>query len=532
MLNVTTKYDKIGDVRKRVFVIRGDEAYARTVDLDLSYTRGTGVDANNIRGFLVTLDATLYRNLGDSKIVFYDGEEIIDSVTTHGYDQTYSLNARLSWGVDHKIYAHYKSNKQTLGKKSKSFTLHEAIPPEYVPTITFTSPTQITEGSSYTATGTATFLNEPLIGIDIDIYVDNVFKTTVVTDSNGAFSYTVTGLSKSKHTVTAEILQSEQMNAQKKTINISVGYIVSIIEYSKTMLSTVDYPLKVSVKSHTGSPVANQTVTFNGTNSSTNAQGIATFTLRNLDSGSYRASCNGTYSDYISVEKIPSPTIQVTSNTRVIAYPYSLEIPISMNGGAGLKIDVFENNVAKGQVTLDSKGTGKYFYKATGNGKVNVKFSGAGAIKVIQVIDCIAQVSPVGVGDPNYCLTFPSVKGGGSIADRHINIGLMNQGAVTFAPKSNPVDGNVLEMAVSSCTSNHDIFLYYGNKLMMEITDLSQGNYKFKYVNGTFTIYKNNVIVLMKNVEQPTGSNKNWEIANNSFSFSLVLKELYIYNEA
>ena len=83
MFNVTTKYDKIYDeemgkeVRKKVFMIRGGEAYARSTDIVLTNTTPTSGD---IKGFLTSLTATVHRNIGSSKVVFYDGEEILGMV--------------------------------------------------------------------------------------------------------------------------------------------------------------------------------------------------------------------------------------------------------------------------------------------------------------------------------------------------------------------------------------------------------------------------------------------------------------------
>ena len=118
MPSLTTKYDKIGDERKKVFVLRGDEAYARTVDVSLNYTlKGTGA---NIQGYLVKFDATVFRNLGDSVLLLYDDKTLLAQIDTHDYLQEYSFdNIRLSWGAEHKIYAKYKANKQTLANKFK-----------------------------------------------------------------------------------------------------------------------------------------------------------------------------------------------------------------------------------------------------------------------------------------------------------------------------------------------------------------------------------------------------------------------------
>ena len=218
MFDVTTRYDNVNGERRKVFIIRGDEAYAKTVDVVLSYTRGTHTN-DTIAGFPVTLNAKLYRNIGDSTLIFYDGEEPIDTIATHDWQSQYTLPVRLSWGDTHKITAQYKSNTQSLGKKSKSITLHETIPSSYVPTITFTSSNQINQSTSYTVTGRVQFMGENVIdGTEIVISLDGEVINTVET-TNGTFSCPLGTIGKGTHTVTAETIQSDTIPQRENMTN-------------------------------------------------------------------------------------------------------------------------------------------------------------------------------------------------------------------------------------------------------------------------------------------------------------------------
>lgn len=470
MFNVTTKYDKVNDVRRKVFIIRGDESYAKTVDVVLTCTNPTHPNTNDrISGFLATLSAKLYRNLGDSVLVFYDGEEPIATVDTHEYQSQYNLPVRLSWGDDHKLSVRYKANAQTMGKTSKSVTLHENIPSDYVPTITFTSNAQINEGTSYTATGRVQFIGENVLdGTEVVVSLDGEIVDTVET-TNGLFSCPLGNISRGTHTVTAETLQSDTMNAKAQSLTLQSGYDVTILKYPSTLITTVPSEFKIAVKTLEGNPVSNATVNFNGTNYITDSQGIVTFNLSSITTGNFRALCRGSYSDYVHIESVTLPDIYVTSDERILAQNETLPIDINVPNGNGMKVKVHENNSVVTELTLDKNGSATYNYNGANKGEVEIKFTTLNLTKTINILDTVAYYSQDN-GRRNLKVLNLGVTNFTSSSTKNLKLDFNSpsNSHVAFEPIVGEVDGNVIEMTIPSIhqDSLHRFTIKYGGRTM------------------------------------------------------------------
>lgn len=458
MFDVTTRYDNVNGERRKVFIIRGDEAYAKTVDVVLSYTRGTHTN-DTIAGFPVTLNAKLYRNVGDSVLVFYDGEEPIDTIATHDWQSQYTLPVRLSWGDTHKITAQYKSNTQSLGKKSKSITLHETIPSSYVPTITFTSSNQINQSTSYTVTGRVQFMGENVIdGTEIVISLDGEVINTVET-TNGIFSCPLGTIGKGTHTVTAETIQSDTMNAKAQSLTLNSGYEITILKYPSTLITDVPSEFKIAVKTNEGNPVPNATVNFNGTNYTTNSQGIVTFNLSTITTGDFRASCNGSYSDYVHIESVTLPDIYVTSDERILAQNETLPISINVPNGSGMKVKVYEDNSPITDLTLDKNGSATYNYNGANNGEVEIKFATENLTKTINVFDTVCYYSQ-DEGSRNLRVMNFKTLNFRSSSTKNLELTFLGVGSsVKFDPIYGDYGGNVMELTILSMNQDNSQFL-------------------------------------------------------------------------
>lgn len=541
MFNVTTKYDNVNGERRKVFIIRGDEAYAKTVDVVLSYARGSHI-SDSIRGFPATLTARLYRNVGDSVLEFYDGDEPIDTVVTHDWQSSYSLPVRLSWGEDHKITARYKSNAQTMGKKSKSITVHEAIPSDYVPTITFTSSTQINQGDSYTATGRVQFLGENVInGTEIVISVDGEIVSTVET-SNGLFSCSLGSLDKGTHTVTAETIQSETMNAKSQSLTLHNGYEVTILQYPQTLITDVPSEFKISVKTHNGNPVVGGVVQFNGVSYSTNSQGIATFTLSSIETGRYRASYNGSYSEYVDIGSVTLPDIYVTSDARITTQNGTLPIDINIPNGSGFKVKVHEDNIPVTELTLDKNGSATYNYDGADRGEVAIKFTSLNLSKTINILDTVAYYSR-NDGNNNLKILNHGVTNFHSSSTRNLELNFNPQGHVEFESIHGDTDGNVLEMKISSLELGRDSnpVINFGGKRVDDSWAVispywNDVTVKFVYRDGNCYRYVNGRLDWTTEVNSPPTAPLRWGIENRiwigtSNPVKLKISELKIYKE-
>lgn len=539
MFDVTTRYDNVNGERRKVFIIRGDEAYAKTVDVVLSYTRGTHTN-DTIAGFPVTLNAKLYRNVGDSVLVFYDGEEPIDTIATHDWQSQYTLPVRLSWGDTHKITAQYKSNTQSLGKKSKSITLHETIPSSYVPTITFTSSNQINQSTSYTVTGRVQFMGENVIdGTEIVISLDGEVINTVET-TNGTFSCPLGTIGKGTHTVTAETIQSDTMNAKAQSLTLNSGYEITILKYPSTLITDVPSEFKIAVKTNEGNPVSNVTVNFNGTNYTTNSQGIVTFNLSTITTGDFRASCNGSYSDYVHIESVTLPDIYVTSDERILAQNETLPISINVPNGSGMKVKVYEDNSPITDLTLDKNGSATYNYNGANNGEVEIKFATTNLTKTVNVLDTVGYYSQ-DMGNRNLKVMNFKVMNFRSSSTKNLELTFSGTGAyVNFDPIYGDYGGNVMELTIPSLNQDqlHFFDIKYGgrNVAKCENNEWRGKTIKLVYNNGKCYQYVDGVLNKTYNNISAPSEPLRWSISlgetlPSSNTSKMGISDLKIYKE-
>lgn len=546
MFDVTTRYDNVNGERRKVFIIRGDEAYAKTVDVVLSHIRGNHVN-DSIRGFPVTLNAKLYRNVGDSVLVFYDGEEPIDTIATHDWQSQYTLPVRLSWGDTHKITAQYKSNTQSLGKKSKSITLHETIPSSYVPTITFTSSNQINQSTSYTVTGRVQFMGENVIdGTEIVISLDGEVINTVET-TNGIFSCPLGTIGKGTHTVTAETIQSDIMNAKAQSLTLNSGYEITILKYPSTLITDVPSEFKIAVKTNGGNPVSNVTVNFNGTNYTTNSQGIATFNLSTITTGDFRASCNGSYSDYVHIESVTLPDIYVTSDERILAQNETLPIDINVPNGSGMKVKVYEDNSPITDLTLDKNGSATYNYNGANNGEVEIKFATTNLTKTVNILDTVAYYSQAD-GNNNLKILPYRATNFRSSSTRNLeltfnglfSVGQVQSGFVHFDPLLGEYGGNVIELTIASLNQSPSQYfdIKYGgiNVAKCENNEWNGKTVKLVYNGGKCYQYIDGVLNKTYNNISAPSEPLRWTIAlhdinPSSNTSSMKISDLKIYKE-
>lgn len=74
MVNLVTRYDKV--LNEKTFMLKGDEAYARTTDTLLKVIRFPD-SLNHLNGMRVGLSIDVLRDIGDSTVVLYDNDEVI-----------------------------------------------------------------------------------------------------------------------------------------------------------------------------------------------------------------------------------------------------------------------------------------------------------------------------------------------------------------------------------------------------------------------------------------------------------------------
>lgn len=284
MFTVTTKYDKViednKEVRKKVFMIRGDEAYAKTTNTSISVGEITNTDKYT---FTTDITINVYRNVGSSTVILHDGEEVLDLKTIGvGVHEVVFEDLTFSYGVEHKLYAVFKGNSSCLPSKSKTEVLYEE-PTAYKTNITKTSGTiyynrnSTFNSNSLTGTFTVTLGGDsPSSAIPVKLYInDGLIKTYDVTgelEINYSTLPSHTGLITSgEYTVKLVIEETENYYGYTYTYKVYGGFKVEIISYPTSGVIDNGVPRKIVGRVSdwgTGKGVQGVTIYFRNTGGS------------------------------------------------------------------------------------------------------------------------------------------------------------------------------------------------------------------------------------------------------------------------
>lgn len=507
MFNVTTKYDKIYDkelgkeVRKKVFMIRGDEAYARSTDIVLSYSTPVSGD---VKGFKTTLTATVHRNIGSSKVVFYDGEEILGMADIGSGVHTVSLSdLYLSYVNEHEFYAEFKSNSQCLGSKSKKMKLTVPIPSTLETSITFNNPTtQINEGSTATVSATARVNNELVEdGTQILFYDNDTLVDTVETVS-GVASTTVTPTGGGVHTIKASIEGSSSINPTTSSYNLNVGYNITF-QQVPTIINGVSNTVKVSVRTWSDTAVANASVSMtDATAQTTDANGIASFVYTNAVTKDYTASYNNSSTTRRIYAYTPT-SINITSESSIVGNGETLPISFTLNGNGNL-ISINGNVTGatlspRNTLFFHNNDTEVRDYVGTGIGDVTLTASVGNVSKSYTIKDYLMYWTPTLKKNASFST---NIAVNGSYSETPTGMLLVGGGSSSMEFKTQTancqMEFDVVETTMTSCQIGTD-------ENMTTVTSFS-ANDSIKVVleSGTQKVYRNNALISTVSYTNPT----------------------------
>ena len=527
MFNVTTKYVKINDERKKVFMIKGDESYVKPTDTTLTIDESSIV-TSQIKGFKIpTATVKVYRKIGSSTVHLYDGEEIIATSTIANNTDTVTFtNIYLAYGVDHDLYAIFVGNDSCYSSKSKKVKLNIALPSSLKTTITFTSPTtQISEGSNLTLNMTAKTNNVNVPnGTTISIYDGDTLKGTTTT-SNGSATYTLTSLSRGKHTITARIEQTSSINATSTSYNVGVGYKLTFTDYPNTWISEVDYPVKIRVENYLGNRMTSGNVTFNShTGALTIANnGVATITSSISSGGTYTATYGGSSTSITAKVYTPS-SITMSPSTTITAKGHSLSIPINVTAtGDSRSIGVIVvHSGTTSKVYLDSSGSTSYTYTGNARGEN------------VTVTAIVGNVSKSITLKDYYMYWTPSQKYNISISGQYTE--QSNGIVLTFPPSgivmfNNSSPYNTLEFEVLTVSGSGTHLYRIGDETNTKSVTIAKGNkIKLIWTNDGIDLYINGEYDSTYSMSGVT-SKGNWLIRSNDSSkvrsFSITNLKIY-----
>lgn len=378
MVNISTRYEKVFDKRKKVFMVRGDEAYAHTVDVDLTYSTPT---TTSIKGFKTSLTATLYRHQGKSTVVFYDGEELIKdgNLATTQNTSTYTLSdIYLSYGVEHDLYAVYIPNQYTLRGKSKTVKATVEFPESLKTNIIIDNyePTIDENGDQYIVASIKQGSTDVDDDTPVKVYLDNEYYSTEYVD-DGEISTTIASIEKGEHTFTLEVESSETLMYADKSQKFYSGYNVEITEAPTYFITGQDNIVKVKVTELDGTLKSGAGVTLASVQKFTDDNGIATFNFTSPVAGTYTASTHGSSSQSITFTVIDPTTIGIErygSDSLNVAYdnPYTIKIATPYPN-ADISVIKNDDSSSVGHLRLDENGEG--YFTRTGQGKGETKYT-------------------------------------------------------------------------------------------------------------------------------------------------------------
>lgn len=329
MARLSSQYDK--EVGK-VFVIRGDEAYARTTDSRVKVMASDRTDFNNYRCGLL---CNVYRDRGESKITLYNGDIVVNQFDwSDNTEQMYiGMNSshtaidpdtclELAWGVSHEIYIRYKGNNQCLPSKSKVLRIYEPLPDEFATNIAMTTTVDDTDVE---VTVTIDINGVATVGThdtDIEIYLDDEIvdpeHPTINTGDDNVASTTIQNISEGIHTITAIVVGTDSIHTATASTEVEIGSKVEITQYPQPFIIGNTNTILVKVTSFNGEPVSGGTVTFNSESYTTDNDGIATIELTNIESGIYHATYDGIDSNEVTIE-VYSPSATIRAGTGIVS---------------------------------------------------------------------------------------------------------------------------------------------------------------------------------------------------------------------
>ena len=271
MVQLNTTYDKT--LKQKIFVLKGEEAYARTTDVLADIISDFDDCNSHIRYCRVGLEIDVLREVGDAFVNIYDDDtmllsipwgEDMESIINNSYyndkgiywqndkliigsSDNVDTGLFLSYDTLHNIQVKYTGNKQCLSSKSDVISFMEEKPDNYASTLTATASSVSVE----TGDSVAFTLNLSIPTSDIQhtvqVYDNGSLIDTLSIDANENVSYSKSGLSNGLHSIRFLFIGDEEAFSSETTVDVSVGYKLLLVDVPSYVVSGSSDPVKVGV---------------------------------------------------------------------------------------------------------------------------------------------------------------------------------------------------------------------------------------------------------------------------------------------
>ena len=296
MVRLSIFHDK--DINEQVFMVRGDERYARSTSTVMEL-REVSLQSEY---FLQDIFVNVLRDVGNAGLVVYDNDVPIYTMNTWQSTDTgrvITLPA-LAYDSEHNLRVKYIGNGQCSPSMSKSETVNITNPYYFDSSLTITVPPIQSEYVTVTLTLSNTESTEWSANQPLEVYYDNTLIDTATTNNQGVATTTVTVGNIGLHELKVVYKGSNHLTNCTETVPISVGRKAEFISYPLVGVHMQDATFKVKLTDFLDNPIANENMVirshFNGESyvfgyGQTDSQGLITIT-GTIDN----TKCDGTFS--------------------------------------------------------------------------------------------------------------------------------------------------------------------------------------------------------------------------------------------
>ena len=397
-------YDDVGNgIKEKVFVLRGDEAYARSTNTIV--TVDSTFDESNVEYFTTDVSVEVLRSLGTAPVYLYrDDEQKIGEWNVTMSRHSFTLeDAQFEYGNDVKLYAKFMGNHECLYSKSKPITIHRDIPAIHKTNITITTNSQISHSDNCSVSVALKIGNSStasaLHNRDIRILVDGAYVKTITTgDNTNTASTTITDLTDGIHTITAEVDRASNINSGTASVTIMKGHKLLITDYPTKFIDGIDNSVSVLLTNYNDEPIPNATISFNSQSYTTNSDGVATCIVNHIEEGSHHATYQGSVSNDINVivTYLDGIYITRTDNKPLIGVSgFDVPLLITVRGEAvsNIPVTISGEHIDSKTLITDSNGNVTYNYACGGYGDVDITASISNSSETITIEDCASYMN-------------------------------------------------------------------------------------------------------------------------------------------
>lgn len=286
MVQLNTTYDKT--LKQKIFVLKGEEAYARTTDVLADIISDFDDCNSHIRYCRVGLEVDVLREVGDAFVNIYDEDtmllsipwgEDMESIINNSYyndkgiywqndklvigsSDNVDTGLFLSYDTLHNIQVRYTGNKQCLGSKSDVISFMEEKPDSYASSISaVASSVSVETGDSVAFT-----LNLSIPTSDIQhtvqVYDNGSLIDTLSIDANEDVSYSKSGLSNGLHSIRFLFVGDEEAFSSETTVDVGVGYKLLLVDVPSYVINGEPAKIGVSLTDYLDNPLSGDDVSM------------------------------------------------------------------------------------------------------------------------------------------------------------------------------------------------------------------------------------------------------------------------------